>query len=112
MFWFSLQLLSESFFFVRKIERDRSRMYNRLHVKYPLYLSQLSETWIFSTNFRKNSQMSFLMKIRPLGAELFHAGGLSDMTTLMFALRSFANARKRNTNAHWNKVFLFEVKHV
>jgi hypothetical protein len=43
------------------------------------------------------------MKIRPVGAELFHAGGRPDMTKLMLAFRSFANAHKRNTNANvWN----------
>jgi hypothetical protein len=32
------------------------------------------------------------MKIRPVGAELFHAGGRTDMTNLIVAFRSFANA--------------------
>jgi len=28
-------------------------MYIGIHVKYPVFLSDLNETWIFSTNFRK-----------------------------------------------------------
>jgi len=28
-------------------------MYIGLHVKYPLFLSEFTETWIFSTYFRK-----------------------------------------------------------
>jgi len=28
-------------------------MYVGLHVKYPLFLSDFSETWIFSTDFQK-----------------------------------------------------------
>jgi len=32
------------------------------------------------------------MKIRPMGAELFHADGQTDMTKLIFALRDFVNA--------------------
>ena len=32
------------------------------------------------------------MKIRPMGADLFHAGGRTDMTKLTVAFRSFANA--------------------
>jgi len=32
------------------------------------------------------------MKIRPVGAELFHADGRTDMTKLTVALRDFANA--------------------
>jgi hypothetical protein len=34
------------------------------------------------------------MKIRPLGAELFHADGRTDMTKLIGALRHFAKATK------------------
>jgi hypothetical protein len=34
------------------------------------------------------------MKIRPLGAELFHADGWTDMTKLKVAFRKFANAPK------------------
>jgi hypothetical protein len=34
------------------------------------------------------------MKIRPLGAELFHADGQTDMTKLIGALHNFANAPK------------------
>ena len=35
------------------------------------------------------------MKIRPVGAELFHADGRTDMTKLVVALRNFANAPKK-----------------
>jgi hypothetical protein len=34
------------------------------------------------------------MKIRPVGAELFHADAETDMTKITVALRSFANAPK------------------
>jgi len=34
------------------------------------------------------------MKIHPVGAELFHADGQTDMTKLMVAFRNFANAPK------------------
>ena len=35
------------------------------------------------------------MKIRPLGAELFHADGQTDMTNLIAASRIFADAPKK-----------------
>jgi hypothetical protein len=36
------------------------------------------------------------MKIRPVGAELFHASGQTDMTKVIVAFRSFANEPKKN----------------
>jgi hypothetical protein len=37
------------------------------------------------------------MKIRPVGAELFHADRETDMTKLIVAFRNFANAPKTRT---------------
>jgi hypothetical protein len=45
----------------------------RLHVKYLLFLSDFNETSDFLDRFSKNAQISHLMKIRPVGAVLFHA---------------------------------------
>jgi len=40
--------------FVRIISHSKKNsVYTGLHVKYPLFLSDLNETWIFSTDFRK-----------------------------------------------------------
>jgi len=51
-------------------------MYIGLHVIDPLVLSGFND-WIFWTKFRK-ILASNLMKIRPVGAELFHADGRTD----------------------------------
>jgi hypothetical protein len=65
---------------VRKIKRvcEMSpilpKMYIRLHVKYPLFLSHFNFLYRFSTN----SQRQNFMKIRPRGAVLFHADGRTD----------------------------------
>jgi hypothetical protein len=37
------------------------------------------------------------MKIRPVGAELFHADGRTDMTKLIVPFRNFVNAPKNVT---------------
>jgi hypothetical protein len=43
------------------------------HVKYPLRLSDFIETWMFSTDFLKYTQISNFIKIHPVWAELLHA---------------------------------------
>ena len=44
--------------------------------------------------FEKNTEISNFTKIRPVGAELFRADVRTDMTNLIVAFRSFANALK------------------
>ena len=44
-----------------------------LHVKPPLFLSDFNETWIFLDRYSKNTQISNLMKIHPVGAGVLHA---------------------------------------
>ena len=49
----------------------------------------------FLDRFLKNIQISNFIKIRPMGIELFHAGGRTNTTKLRAALRNFANAPKK-----------------
>jgi hypothetical protein len=51
VFWFSLHSLSESFLILKRNERGMTKICIALHVKYPLFLSDLNETSIFSTYF-------------------------------------------------------------
>ena len=44
--------------------------------------------------FSKNAQTSYFMKIRPVGAELFHVDRRTDMTKLTFNFRNFKKAPK------------------
>jgi hypothetical protein len=53
VFWFSLQLLPETFLFIRIIQQDIIIKYRDLYVKYPLFLSDFNDTWIFSADFRE-----------------------------------------------------------
>jgi len=77
-------------------------MYVRLHVEHSFFFSDCYGTLIFSTDFRKNAQMSNFMKFRPAGAELFHAAvsdkrtdGRTNVAKLIFAFRDFANGTKK-----------------
>jgi hypothetical protein len=71
-------------------------MLKHLYVRYPLFLSDFNETWIFSTNLREKAEIPSFIKIRPVSAGLFHADGQTDgrtdMTKLIVAFREFAMA--------------------
>jgi hypothetical protein len=45
---------------------------------------------IFLYTFFKNTQISSFIKIRPVGAELFHEDGRTDRMNLIVAFRNFA----------------------
>ena len=62
--------------------------YIGLHVKYPLFVSDFNETWIFSTYIQQWSISNF-MKIRTVEAELLPADGQTDMTNLIGPFRNF-----------------------
>jgi len=66
VFWFSLRLCLKYFSFKKNI-------YVGVHVKYPLFLLDCNVTWIIWTDFSRNAQLWIFIKIRTVGAELFHA---------------------------------------
>jgi len=56
-------------------------MHIGLNAKYPLFLSYFNETRNFLNKFSKNIQISVIIKIRPVGAKLFHADWQTDRQT-------------------------------
>jgi len=78
VFWFSLQLLSETFLILRRIERDVIKNVCGSSCKVLFFLVRFSWNLNFLDGFSKNPQISNLMKIRPVGAVLFPAGGQTD----------------------------------
>jgi hypothetical protein len=71
-------------------------MWKRLLVKYPLFLLDFNENWIFSTYFRKSSNSKFYQNpssgrwVIPYGQD-----GRTDIRKLGVAFRNFANARRK-----------------
>jgi len=49
-------------------------MFIGLHVKLSLFLSEFNVTWIFFRQIFENTQISHLLIIRPVVAELFYVG--------------------------------------
>ena len=62
VFWFSVQLLSETFLILRRNERDVMKNVFRSACKVPDILSDFNETWIFSRDFRKFLKYEILWK--------------------------------------------------
>jgi hypothetical protein len=59
VFWFSLQLLSETFVILRRTERETSCIYKRLHVKYPLFYHTLTNLELSRQIFENYSNKNF-----------------------------------------------------
>ena len=53
VFWLSMQLLFDTFLILRRIQGATVIKVKTFHVRYPLFLLDVNETWIFSTDFRK-----------------------------------------------------------
>ena len=96
MFWFPLQILSETLPTLRRIRRDLIKKYVLVFTWSTRYTCPIfSETWILSIVFSsKNIQIPNFMKICPVGAQLLHADRWTDTTKLTVALCNFANAPK------------------
>jgi hypothetical protein len=63
----------EIFQVLRRIQGDLIKKFIGLHTKCPLFLSNLNETGIFSTDFQKNTQVLHFIKICRADTELVHA---------------------------------------
>ena len=68
-------------------------MYIGLHVKYPPFLTDFNGTWIFSTDFRKYSNIKFQenpssgSRVVPCGQKGGRTDGQTDMTMLAAAFQ-------------------------
>jgi hypothetical protein len=93
VFWFSLQLLSETFLILRRNERDVINVYWSV-CKVPVILVRFFLNRNFHDRLSKDTQIINFTKIRPVGAELFHADGRTDMMKVTVAFRNFAKASK------------------
>jgi len=69
-----------------------------LQVKYPLFLSDFYQNWIFLIDFQTTIQHKifyfkiYFVKICPVETESFHTDGWTDMTKLIVTVHSFVNA--------------------
>jgi hypothetical protein len=74
-------------------------MYLGIHLKYSLFLLHFNETWTFLKDFRQNTQISGLIKIRTVGDELSHVDRQTDMMKTKRAFSNFVKAPKNENFA-------------
>jgi hypothetical protein len=54
------------------------KIYSVVHVKYFLFVSDFNQSWTSSIDLAKNTPLSNLIKIRPVGTELFRTDGQTE----------------------------------
>ena len=77
VFWFSVQLLSETFDIISRNERDIFIIVCRLSCE----VTNVLENWIFSMGITKIRSCTEFMKIRLVEVEVFHVDGRTDRQT-------------------------------
>jgi hypothetical protein len=91
---FFLQHLSETFPIPSRTDRYMIINVHRVSCNLPVTLVRFYRNLNLLGRFSKITQISNSMKIRPVGTELFHADGRTDMAKLIVDLRNFAKAPK------------------
>ena len=81
VFQFSLQLLSETFFILSGTQRDMIKIVSWSSCKEPVKLVRFFWYLNFLYRLSKNAQLLTFMKIRPMGAEVFHENTRTDGQT-------------------------------
>jgi len=83
---FSVQILSETFLILRRTEWDMNKNVQRSSYKVSVILVRFSLNLNFLDRFSKNNETPNFTKIRPVGAELFHADRQTEITKLRVAI--------------------------
>ena len=93
-------ILSETFLILRRNERDMIKMFICFHVNYPLFLSDINNTWIFRQIFWRPPNIKF--HENPSSESRVIPCGRTDMTQLTVVFRNFAYEPKNWTLSVWN----------
>jgi hypothetical protein len=108
VFDFSLQILSETSLILRSIRRDITMSVGRSSSKVPVIVVRFWWSPNIFHRFSKNTQMSNFIKIRLVGAELFHVDKFTDRYDAVNCgfFRNFVKApTKQNTYVEASSIY-------
>ena len=98
-YWFSLQLLCETFLILRRIEQDMMKNIYLSSCKLHVILVRYERNLYFLDRFSKNIPILKFKKTHLFGAELFHVDiqtdGRTDILKLVSAFHNFASVPKK-----------------
>jgi hypothetical protein len=110
VFWFSLQLLSETFLILRKTERDEIKNVYWFSCKVRVIFVRIEWNLIFLDRFSKNTHIQFHenpssgSRVVPCGLD-----GQTYMSKPIVSFRSFANAPNKWMSCQWPFVYCYCV---
>ena len=81
-------------------------IYIYLHVKWPLFLSDIKDNWILSTDLKKKCSITKFHENPSNGSRFFFLCGRTDMLKPIGTLRDFSNSPS-TTNVSNSQIFLF-----
>jgi hypothetical protein len=91
VFWFALQLLSETVLLLEKFKKILWNINIGFHLKRnSLFFSDFNKAWNFSIDFLRIHKSNF-MKTCPVGADLFHVDGQADMMKVILIFHTSAH---------------------
>ena len=101
VFWFSLQLASETFLILRRTERDMIKYAYWFSCTVPLFLLYFNKYFIYSLEFRKKTNINFYENPWS-GSRVFPCGRMGRRTDITKVIVdfffNFSNAPKKNSS--------------
>ena len=109
VFWFFLQLLSETFLILRRSERDMIRYVYWSYCKEPIILTRFEWNLNFLDNFRKKYSNIKFHENPSSGCRVIPCGR-TDMMKLKVTFRNFANAPKNALQPGSKSVLIYSAE--
>ena len=115
MFWFHIQIYLKCFSSDEELSETAPQMYTGLHVKYPLFILDFNQTWIFLTDYQKiiKHQISSISVQWSPGCSMHtdsHRGrwtARQTCTTKHFALLQIC-LKITMIRKYWNRMFIVQ----